>query len=311
MNFIQKYIDLGYSFFNTQHPDKKISTQWTTYQTRKPSRHEIAFWLKSSIQNWAIVCGKVSNLIVFDVDTKNGGDPTPFMNRGFYEVHTPSGGFHFYTLYNPLINATKHKKEKHTGILKGVDVQSDGSVVFAAPTAFFSKGYYTLEEGKPVLHPSLPNAPKVPYKVVNDVPLIPIPDDLLVSLLEALEPEKESQDYTPFTPIQKPEMGRPGDIFNALASWEDVLYPLGWTKCGTRGPTTYWRRPGKTEGVSASTNWKGYGLFFPYTKHYDELIWKKGYTKFNLLATLKYNGDYRTAAKELVLANYRLVNKLI
>jgi len=288
-DFIKRYQDAGYSFFNTCCSEKKVFTKWTEFQNRKPTEREIKLWLSSSIQNYAIVCGEISNIVVFDVDTKNDGDPTPFLNRGFLEIRTPSGGYHFYALYNSLLKSTKHKKQEHKGILKAVDVQSNGSIVFAPPTVF--------KNGT--------------YNIVHDAPLISVPEDLLIEVLNALEPEKESTEYTPFTPRKSSEMGRPGDVFNALASWDDILLPLGWSRLGHSGDTQYWRRPGKKEGISASTNWKNYGLFFPYTTSVEGLEQLRGYTKFNLYATLKHGGNYREAAKHLVIENYRIANKLI
>lgn len=288
-DFIKRYKDSGYSFFNTGSKEKKVITNWTKFQSCKPTQKEIDSWLKWSTQNWAIVCGEISNLVVFDVDTKNGGDPTPFLNRGLYEIRTPSGGYHFYTLYDPLLKSTKHKKSVHKGILNAVDVQSNKALVFCPPSKF-SNGAYTL---------------------VNDVPITHLPDDLMVKVLEELEPEKESKEYTPYTVRPHSEKGRPGDIFNALASWEEVLIPLGWTKVGQGNPTQFWRRPGKSSGISASTNWNGYDLFFPFTTSVDGLEQKKGYTKFSLLATLKYGGDFNTTAKALVIENYKIANDLI
>jgi len=288
-SFIKRYQEAGFSFFNTQCAEKKIFRKWTEFQTRKPTQIEIQSWLSSPIQNYAIVCGEISNIIVIDVDTKNDGDPTPFLNRGFLEIRTPSGGYHFYALYDPLLKSTKHKKQEHKGILKGVDIQSNGALAFAPPTVF--------KNGT--------------YKMVHDAPLIPIPEDLLIEILNALEPEIESTDFTPFTPRQNPGMGRPGDIFNELASWDDILIPLGWARLGRSSDITYWRRPGKKDGISASTNWKNYGLFFPYTTSVDGLKQLKGYTKFNLYTTLNHGGNYREAAKTLVIENYRLVNKLV
>lgn len=290
MNYIKKYIENNYSFFNTGSREKKIFTKWQCYQKRKPTVEEIKRWLQSPIQNWGIVCGEISNLVVFDVDTKNGGDPTPFLNRGLYEVRTPSGGYHFYTLYNPLLESTKHKKEKKDGILKAVDVQSNGSLVFAPPSAF-ANGKYTI---------------------VNDVPITHLPDDLLAQVLEALKPEEKATDYTPYIHPQNAEAKRPGDIFNVMASWDDVLIPQGWKKVySAPNGTEYWRRPGKTEGISASTNHKGYNLFFCFSSSVPEIIQEKGYTKFSLLTALKYGGDPRAAAKSLVVDNYKLVNSLI
>jgi hypothetical protein len=289
-NFIKRYYEAGFSFFNTGSREKKIFTRWQCFQKRKPTLSEVKSWLQLPIQNYGIVTGEISNLVVFDVDTKNDGDPTPFLNRGLFEIRTPSGGYHFYTTYNPLLESTKHKKAKKDGILKAVDVQSNGALVFAPPTTF----------------------PNGTYTITNDVPIGPLPDDLLAKVLEALKPEEKATDYTPYIQPKNVEGKRPGDIFNVMASWDDVLIPLGWRKVHqTSSQTTYWCRPGKRDGISASTNHKGYDLFFCFSESVPELTTRKGYTKFSLLTALKYGGDPRAAAKSLVVDNYKIVNNLI
>ena len=288
--FIKRYVDEGRSFFNTGSLEKKVLTKWTEFQTRKPTQQEITRWLNSRVQNYAIVTGEISNLIVFDVDTKNGGDPTPFLNRGLFEIRTPSGGYHFYTTYDPVLKSTKHKKANHEGILKAVDVQSNGALVFCPPTIF----------------------PNGTYTIVNDVPITRLPDDLLVQVLDALEPEKQITDVKKHIPLTNPLSRRPGDIFDALATWEDVLQPLGWEKVGNaaRG-IQYWRRPGKKDGISASTNWHDFDLFVPYTTSVPGITPMKAYKKFTLYTALVHGGDSAKAAKALVFENYQRVNKII
>jgi hypothetical protein len=287
-NFIKRYYEAGFSFFNTGSREKKIFTRWQCFQKRKPTLSEVKSWLQLPIQNYGIVKGEISNLVVFDVDTKNGADPTPFLNRGLFEIRTPSGGYHFYTLYNPLFKDTLHNKGQ--GMLKAIDIQSNGALVFAPPSQF----------------------PNGKYTITNDVPITHLPDDLLAQILEALKLEEKATDYTPYIPPKNPEGKRPGDIFNVMASWDDVLIPQGWKKVYTStSQTTFWRRPGKKEGISASTNHKGYDLFFCFSSSVPEISPNKGYTKFSLLTALKYGGDPRAAAKSLVVENYKIVNNLL
>ena len=47
------------------------------------------------------------------------------------------------------------------------------------------------------------------------------------------------------------------------SSWKDLL--KGWTLVYEQDGVGYWRRPGKDEGISATTNYKGSGLFYPFT----------------------------------------------
>ncbi len=294
INYIARYIQNKYSFFNTGSGEKKVLTKWTKYQNEYPIPQDVIEWTKYPTQNYAIVTGEISNLVVFDIDTKNGADPTPFQNLGMYEVRTPSGGYHFYCQYDPLLKSTKHKKTPQAGLLKGVDIQSNGALVFAPPSVF-QNGAYT---------------------VVNDVPVDKIPDELLIKVLEALEPEKEDTDPKPYIPQQHHlnANAKPGEIFNALASWEDVLIPDGWTKVGRQSENgrQFWRRPGKKDGISASTNYNGYDLLFAYTSS-TSLIPYKGYTKFNALTQLKYDGNHSECAKALVMqrTNSSLSSKII
>jgi hypothetical protein len=290
-DWFNEYLSCGYSFFGTGSFEKKIITKWTQFQTKKPSNQELAYWLKSPIPNIALVCGKLSNVIVFDVDTKNGADPTPFLNKGMYEVRTPSGGYHFYCQYEPQLRSVPGKLR--SDFLKGIDIQSEGKLIFLPPSTF--------ENGT--------------YTVVNDVPVGKIPDDLLVKVLDALTPEKESKiEYKPLKPEPHHYDGnaKPSEIFNALASWCDVLLPLGWTPIRhiRQQGVQYWRRPGKKDGVSASTNYDNSDLLFVYSTS-TELSTDHPYNKFQALAYLKYNGDYKKCARELVMQSARLASNYI
>lgn len=293
---LAQYRAAQFSFFNTLSSEKKILQRWTEYQNRKPTEAEIAKWLTLRTQNYAIVCGEISNIIVYDVDTKNGGDPAPFLNRGLPTVRTPSGGYHFYTKYDPILKSTKHKKAQHDGILKAVDVQSNGAVVFAYPSVFPQGAYTSVFE--------VGNC----FKEGEVIEMPPLPDDLLASVLDAMEPEKESKNFTPFVPKQDPASSRPGDIFNAVFSWDQILIPRGWKKIGNarKDGVQYWRRPDKrnpNEGISASTNWRGYDLFFPYTTHYPELEQMRGYTRFSFITHMEHGGDPKKAAMAIVRDN--------
>lgn len=287
MKHIQEYKDRRFSFFWTGSIEKKVITPWRVYTERFPTKQELENWGKQRLQNWAIVTGKISNLVVVDVDTIKGGDPSPFIDRGFYTVRTQSGGYHFYFKYTPLLSKTKHKRQTTEGdFLHAIDIQSDGAIVFAPPSEFVWKdgsvhGYEYL--GGEIQE---------------------LPGDLLEKILAALAPEAlDELDENAIKRGQlKPYEGkpRPGDIYNHYASWDEILVPLGWKKLRERGETTDWMRPGKGEtGLSLTTNWKGWGLAIPFTSSVPELTPLRGYTKFSLYAHLYHGGNFTEASKEI------------
>lgn len=93
---------------------------------------------------------------------------------------------------------------------------------------------------------------------------------------------------------------RPGDAFNEQASWDDIL--VGWTRLFTRGDITYWRRPGKTAGVSATTFGES-GLFYPFTTS-TAFEAGRSYTRFGAYAHLNHGADHAEAAKALGRLGY-------
>jgi hypothetical protein len=92
---------------------------------------------------------------------------------------------------------------------------------------------------------------------------------------------------------------RPGDIYNetpdAIADAKQALTDAGWVQV-----TDYnWRRPGKERGVSATLGRAAAGIFYNFSSNADPFDSEKGYTPFQVVALLKYKGDFSSFAKEL------------
>lgn len=92
---------------------------------------------------------------------------------------------------------------------------------------------------------------------------------------------------------------RPGDDYNGRMTWTQLLEPAGWIPVFDRSDVTYWRRPGKAHGVSATTNFGGSDLFFPFTSS-TEFEPETSYSKFAVYALLEHRGDFKRAALALV-----------
>jgi len=91
---------------------------------------------------------------------------------------------------------------------------------------------------------------------------------------------------------------KPGDDFNAKATWKEILEPIGWKIVFTNNGVTYWRRPGKDVGISATTGRNdGDNLFVFTTSTTFEA--EKPYSKFAAFAHLSHGGDFSAAAKAL------------
>lgn len=105
----------------------------------------------------------------------------------------------------------------------------------------------------------------------------------------------------------------PGDAFNASATWDQILLPMGWSKDRTSGDVTFWRRPGKTKGTSATTGVRssaGTDLFCVFTSNGFPFEGPangrtcSSYSKFAAYTVLNHDGDFAAAAKALVAQGY-------
>jgi hypothetical protein len=94
---------------------------------------------------------------------------------------------------------------------------------------------------------------------------------------------------------------RPGDDFNARTTWNEVL--AGWKEVFTHRNVTYWCRPGKKFGVSATTNYKGSDLLYVFSTSTD-FDADKTYDRFAAFAVLNHGGDFSAAAKALAKEGY-------
>jgi hypothetical protein len=126
---------------------------------------------------------------------------------------------------------------------------------------------------------------------------------------------RELNEYVPperlkaaFSAPSDAQGSRPGDEFNRRAQWEEILAGHGWRVDRVAGEVTYWTRPGKGRGVSASTGFcKGDttgDLLYVWSSNADPFEPGHAYDKFGALTTLEHHGDFSTAAKWLAANGY-------
>ena len=142
----------------------------------------------------------------------------------------------------------------------GVDIQGDGKYVVAPPSTINGNEYKWLTDCEPA---------EAPQELMAQIALL----DTSIGT-------------------------RPGDRFNATHTWEELLTPLGWRVDHKDGGHTYWTRPGKDAGVSASTNYEDSDLLWVFSSS-TGLEPDKSYDKFAFYTYTEYNGDFSEAAKSL------------
>jgi hypothetical protein len=97
---------------------------------------------------------------------------------------------------------------------------------------------------------------------------------------------------------------RPGDAYNARTTWAELLEPLGWTALFTRDGVTFWRRPGKAHGHSATTNFAAVDCLHVFTSSARPLEADRSYTRFGFYAVLHHDGDLAAAGWALYDQGY-------
>jgi hypothetical protein len=90
--------------------------------------------------NVGVLCGRPSNIIVFDIDIQNNGIDNWVAlcaenNTKIYDFNTPivktgSGGLHYYFLWEEAFEKIKTQLFKNGTSIKGIDVKKNGQVVF-------------------------------------------------------------------------------------------------------------------------------------------------------------------------------------
>jgi hypothetical protein len=281
---------------------------WKHREVLRADREQIDRWYKGGRTGVGIVCGPVSGNLemlefedadVFQAfkDTAEAaglGELVERLETGYSEV-TPRGGRHLPYRCSEIAHNTK--LAQRPGPL-GEDGKPTRKAIIETRG---EGGYFIAAPSNGRVHPNGGQ-----YRLLRGG----------VDTIATITPEERSKlfdlarafDEIPRTVADEHDRGknrqdvgggdRPGDRFNASATWDDVLAPLGWVAVYRRGATTYWRRPGKDRGISATTNWQGSGYLYVFSTS-TEFDSERGYSKFGAYAILSHNGDFSAAAKEL------------
>ena len=280
---------------------------WAKYQVERATLEQLADWFGSGHAGIGIVTGAVSgNLEMLEMEGRavnsglldearelahnSGlGDLWDIITNGYVEF-TPSGGLHWLYRIADFPVPGNTKLARRPGANDTVEVlaetRGEGGFVVTAPSSGST-------------HPS--GQPWVLLKgSAGLIPMLSMEErNAIHQIFKALDsmPVKEQMAHV-LQPKTTATGEKPGDDFNAKATWKEILEPIGWKIVFTNNGVTYWRRPGKDVGISATTGRNdGDNLFVFTTSTTFEA--EKPYSKFAAFAHLNHGGDFSAAAKAL------------
>lgn len=283
---------------------------WKEFQDRHPNQDELLAWFNNDqVQGLGVITGPISgNLLMIEFEgraieqklhlkakdaMKAAGLEYIWetLTNGYSEM-TPSGGIHFLAkIDGPAIEGNTKLASK-AGEDGGCLIETRGAGGFSICAPSSGTAHPT---GQPwvMIAGSIETIPVITHFEMNELFTI------LSTFDEMPKPEITKQELTKreFNPAL------PGDDYNQRMTWEEILEPLGWKKVFTQAEKTLWRRPGKSEGISASTNHGGYDTFYVFSTS-TTFEANKSYSKFAVYAHLNHHDDFKQAAQALRFLGY-------
>ena len=144
------YLARGWSVIPVEPHGKRPLVAWRAFQTRVATLTELAHWFERwPDANVAIVTGRLSGLVVVDVDPRHGGTESlaaieaargPLPDT--VEALTGGGGRHLYFRH------PGRRCPNRVGVLAGIDVRGDGGCIVAPPSVHPSGRGYAWRPGR-------------------------------------------------------------------------------------------------------------------------------------------------------------------
>jgi ABC-type dipeptide/oligopeptide/nickel transport system ATPase component len=284
---------------------------WKKYQLTHADREQLDAWFSGNATGLGIITGKVSgNLEMVELEgravaeglldeareiAENSGlgELWKIISNGYVEL-TPSGGLHWLWRIadEPVPGNTKLARRigENDSVLVYAETRGEGGFVITAP----SHG---------TVHPS-----GQPWQILVGSPAtIPMLSweerEAIVSVFRSIDsmPHKDQVVQNLSQNVQNATGEKPGDDFNAKAQWSEIL--IGWKQIFTVNGVTYWRRPGKDVGISATTGRNDGDNLYVFTTS-SSFEAEKPYSKFAAFAHLHHGDDFSAAARDLRSKGY-------
>ena len=291
---------------------------WAQYQQQPPTLEAVTAWFDGDTHDGlGIITGAVSgNCEMFELEGRavaagvfnrmtelaansDLGELWDRVTSGYLEF-TPTAGMHTYYRITdgPARGNTKLARDEAGNVL--VETRGEGGFSVIAPSG-----------GR--THPNGSGWVLVKGGIDMIADITSAERDALHTLARAM-----TSDPTPPPPSPAPIPSqrtteatgeRPGDLYNANTTWDELLTPRDWTRVYTdAGGVTYWRRPGKRIGLSATTGRATHDradadnlyVFSTSTDFESEIP----YSKFGAYTLLEHAGDFAGATKALVASGF-------
>lgn len=297
---------------------KRPLVSWKNYTSNPADTDQLESWFNpdAGVRGIGIVTG-YGDVEMLEVEGKAMGSMTDVVElldgtgiRPIYDrlvagwsEQSPSGGLHlFYRLTDSEVpgNTKVAQQPKDEAPFRETlaETRGTGGFVVLAPSAGgvhpTGRAWIRLAGG-PATIPGLTREERDQLHAVMHAALDAMPDDVAaaagpVDAKWSTAFQSASGDITP------------GDDFEAKTDWSEIL--IGWTHVFSRSATKYWRRPGKNDGISATTGHAGdRDRLFVFTSS-TEFEPEVPYTKFGAYALLNHRGDHAAAAKALADADF-------
>ena len=167
-SYATTYHKLGFSVIPLV--GKKCSLRsWKYYQKRQPTLAKLKKWFFEKDQNIAIVTGRISNLLVLDIDSEEARQKAEELGLWVETPRVKTGkGWHLYFKYREGV-----RNFVGEGELKGLDVRSDGGYVVAPPSVHPETGA-TYRWEIPPNQVSFAELPELPFEKSSKKALAPL-----------------------------------------------------------------------------------------------------------------------------------------
>ncbi|HHN79090.1 MAG TPA: hypothetical protein ENK11_10530, partial [Phycisphaerales bacterium] len=294
----RRYIEAGLRALpadrETKRPIRAVG-RWKPYIKRPPTEAELSAWFANGPDALCILCGEASgNLEAMDFDA--GGElfnawwakiPAD-LRAGLVVERTRSGGWHvIYRCCATVCGNLKLAQRKTgEGVVTLIETRGEGGLIICAPTPGYEVTQGDLCD-PPVLSEDERDA------------LLRAAWELNEYLPPAVNGPPDRPHDARVGPMSRPSAGgvtdRPGDDFNARGDVRAVLETHGWVRT-KGGDNEYWRRPGKTSGMSATLKDR---VFYVFSSNAHPFEANRAYSPFAVYALLDHGGDFEQAASAL------------